>query len=227
MGNAGGAGNRVYQLADELGVPVKEIVARLNEQGVIVRSTSAAVPKRVARWLRDCYRRRGEGNRTSAPTAAKPPSPVKSTKAPRRGQRGRSTTSWNTHRLGIPVVSRDQATRSEPRKRAADPEKVRKRVNELLGTNDGPPRKPRPPRAADNGVKPKKRKKRTPTDAGPKTSICPNCVQRVDVDRTRAVLVAHQNSKGQQCRGSGHQLPQRSTDALDHRVSGSFEGGRR
>lgn len=48
------------QLADELGVPVKEILARLNEQGVIVRSGSVAVPKRVARWLRDFYSTRDQ-----------------------------------------------------------------------------------------------------------------------------------------------------------------------
>jgi hypothetical protein len=60
---------------------------------------------------------------------------------------------------------------------------------------------------------------------GPKTWKCPNCLKRIDVVRGVA-LVQHQNLKGQRCRGSGYQIPQKSTDALDYRVAGSFEGGR-
>ena len=40
--------------------------------------------------------------------------------------------------MGIPLVKKDQIPdKAEPRNRSADPEKVRKRVAELLGTNDG------------------------------------------------------------------------------------------
>src|SRR4051794_20566734 len=51
---------RVHQLATELGVPAKDILARLKEQGEIVRSASSTVPAPVARRLRDSYRLRGE-----------------------------------------------------------------------------------------------------------------------------------------------------------------------
>lgn len=62
--------------------------------------------------------------------------------------------------------------------------------------------------------------------AGPKSWKCPNCLKRIQVDRKRA-LVQHRNAKGQRCAGSGYQLPERSVDALDYRVAGSFESGRR
>lgn len=68
---------------------------------------------------------------------------------------------------------------------------------------------------------------RAPSTQGPKTWKCPTCLKRIDVDAARAVLVSHQNARGQRCAGSGHELPQKSADAMDYRVAGSFEGGRR
>jgi len=68
------------------------------------------------------------------------------------------------------------------------------------------------------------RKKPPPPPAGPKSWKCPNCLKRVDVKR--AALVPHNNARGVRCAGSEYQLPQKSTDALDYRVAGSFEGGR-
>ena len=61
----------------------------------------------------------------------------------------------------------------------------------------------------------------------PKSWKCPRCLRRVDVNGAGTALVQHRNGRGQSCAGSGHQLPQKSTDALDYRVTGSFEGGRR
>jgi hypothetical protein len=69
-------------------------------------------------------------------------------------------------------------------------------------------------------------KKAPPAAAGPKSWKCPNCLKRIDVDKKRA-LVQHQNARGLRCAGSGYQLPERSVDAMDYRVAGSFEGGRR
>ncbi len=60
---------------------------------------------------------------------------------------------------------------------------------------------------------------------GPKTWKCPNCLKRIDVV-SGVALVQHQNLNGQRCRGSGYQIPEKSSDALDYRVAGSFEGGR-
>lgn len=69
-------------------------------------------------------------------------------------------------------------------------------------------------------------KKTPPPQTGPKSWKCPNCLKRIEVDKKRA-LVQHQNARGLRCAGSGFQLPERSVDAMDYRVAGSFEGGRR
>lgn len=62
--------------------------------------------------------------------------------------------------------------------------------------------------------------------AGPKTWKCPNCLKRIEVDK-KSALIPHRNARGQRCTGSGYQVPEKSVDALDYRVAGSFEGGRR
>lgn len=71
----------------------------------------------------------------------------------------------------------------------------------------------------------KGRRKPRPT-LGPKSWKCPNCLKRIDVDSARVELVRHLNARGDPCAGSGYRLRQRSTDALDYRLPGSFEGGR-
>lgn len=77
--------------------------------------------------------------------------------------------------------------------------------------------------ASNRGAHPKKP---PPPQTGPKSWKCPNCLKRIEVDKKRA-LVQHQNARGLRCAGSGFQLPERSVDAMDYRVAGSFEGGRR
>lgn len=136
----------------------------------------------------------------------------------------RNATVW-----GIPLVKKDQIPdKAEPRNRSADPEKVRKRVAELLGTNDGS-RAKSPAKKASKKAPSKAghagEAKKASTPAGPKTWKCPNCLKRIDTGKG-ATLVEHQNARGERCRGSGYQVPQASTDALDYRVAGSFEGGR-
>ncbi len=74
--------------------------------------------------------------------------------------------------------------------------------------------------AASNG------RRKPPPALGPKSWKCPNCLKRIDVDSARVELVRHLNARGDRCAGSGYRLPQRSTDAMDYRVAGSFEGGR-
>lgn len=147
--------------------------------------------------------------------------------ARRRGKtakKQRNATVW-----GIPLVKKDEiAGKAEPRNRTADPEKVRKRVAELLGTTDGgrvePPAK-KTPKKAPTKAGPVGQAKKASTPAGLKTWKCPNCLKRIDIEKG-AALVQHQNARGERCRGSGYQVPQASTDALDYRVAGSFEGGR-
>jgi hypothetical protein len=147
--------------------------------------------------------------------------------ARRRGKsakKQRNATVW-----GIPLVKKDQiADKAEQRNRNADPEKVRKRVAELLGTTDGG--RTKSPAKETSKKAPSKagrvgQARKTSTPAGPKTWKCPNCLKRVDIGKG-VVLVEHQNARGERCRGSGYQVPQTSTDALDYRVAGSFEGGR-
>ncbi|WP_059020556.1 translation initiation factor IF-2 N-terminal domain-containing protein, partial [Mycobacterium sp. M26] len=60
---------RVHELAKELGVTSKEVLARLSEQGEFVKSASSTVEAPVARRLRESF---GGGK----PAAAKP-SPAK------------------------------------------------------------------------------------------------------------------------------------------------------
>lgn len=79
----------------------------------------------------------------------------------------------------------------------------------------------RPKKPASN------KSKGTKPPTGPKTWKCPNCLKRIDTNEARTALVRHRNARGDGCAGSGYQLPQRSTDALDYRVGGNFEGGRR
>lgn len=54
---------------------------------------------------------------------------------------------------------------------------------------------------------------------------CPNCLQRIPLDKAGSALVEHLNGQRQNCRGSGYLVPARSKDALDHRLPGSFGSG--
>ncbi|MBJ7341215.1 translation initiation factor IF-2 N-terminal domain-containing protein, partial [Mycolicibacterium sp.] len=66
---------RVHELAKELGVTSKEVLARLSEQGEFVKSASSTVEAPVARRLREAL---GGGSKPapakSAPAAPKAPS---------------------------------------------------------------------------------------------------------------------------------------------------------
>ncbi|KUH91775.1 hypothetical protein AU187_03880 [Mycobacterium sp. IS-1556] len=64
---------RVHELAKELGVTAKEVLARLSEQGEFIKSASSTVEAPVARRLREAYQaqnktagRRGAGGRLIA-----------------------------------------------------------------------------------------------------------------------------------------------------------------
>lgn len=68
---------RVHELAKELGVTSKEVLARLNEQGEFVKSASSTVEAPVARRLRESF---GGGKPAAQKTAAKA-----AAKAPAKG----------------------------------------------------------------------------------------------------------------------------------------------
>ncbi|WP_349318904.1 translation initiation factor IF-2 N-terminal domain-containing protein, partial [Mycolicibacterium canariasense] len=60
---------RVHELAKELGVTSKEVLARLSEQGEFVKSASSTVEAPVARRLRESF---GGGKPAKSAPAAKP-----------------------------------------------------------------------------------------------------------------------------------------------------------
>lgn len=65
---------RVHELAKELGVTSKEVLARLNEQGEFVKSASSTVEAPVARRLRESF---GGGKAAPEKAAAKAKAPVR------------------------------------------------------------------------------------------------------------------------------------------------------
>ncbi|MFD2483630.1 translation initiation factor IF-2 N-terminal domain-containing protein, partial [Amycolatopsis albidoflavus] len=79
---------RVHELAKELGITSKEVLAKLKEQGEFVKSASSTVEAPVARRLRDAYPAKGgkkpgptPGPRPPAPAAPKPPAQQQSAPA--------------------------------------------------------------------------------------------------------------------------------------------------
>ncbi|WP_037189747.1 translation initiation factor IF-2 N-terminal domain-containing protein, partial [Rhodococcus rhodochrous] len=73
---------RVHELAKELGVTSKELLARLKEQGEFVKSASSTVEPPVARRLRESFgKSEGDAAAKAAPTPAPKPG------APRPGPR--------------------------------------------------------------------------------------------------------------------------------------------
>lgn len=83
---------RVHELAKELGVTAKEVLARLSEQGEFIKSASSTVEAPVARRLREAYQtqnkaagRRGAGGRSPASANPFPTSPVTPKVSPTAG----------------------------------------------------------------------------------------------------------------------------------------------
>jgi translation initiation factor IF-2 len=80
---------RVHELAKELGVTSKEVLAKLKEQGEFVKSASSTVEAPVARRLRDAYPKsdgakgtKGGGPRPPRPNAPQAPKPGEQRPAP-------------------------------------------------------------------------------------------------------------------------------------------------
>src|SRR5438445_12811488 len=74
---------RVHELAKELGITSKDVLAKLKEQGEFVKSASSTVEAPVARRLRDAYA--AKGGKKPAPTpgpSARPGPPAAKPGAP-------------------------------------------------------------------------------------------------------------------------------------------------
>ncbi|WP_245662696.1 translation initiation factor IF-2 N-terminal domain-containing protein, partial [Nocardia vermiculata] len=83
---------RVHELAKELGVTSKELLATLKEQGEFVKSASSTVEAPVARRLRESFATKSAPANGSAKSSAKPgPAPARpaggATPGPRPGPR--------------------------------------------------------------------------------------------------------------------------------------------
>ncbi|MYW93561.1 translation initiation factor IF-2, partial [Amycolatopsis rubida] len=65
---------RVHELAKELGITSKEVLAKLKEQGEFVKSASSTVEAPVARRLRDAYP--AKGGKKPGPTPGPRPAPA-------------------------------------------------------------------------------------------------------------------------------------------------------
>ncbi|MET9325947.1 translation initiation factor IF-2 [Tsukamurella sp. NPDC003166] len=71
---------RVHELAKELGVTSKEVLARLSEQGEFVKSASSTVEAPVARRLRESYGPKSDGG--AKPAGGAKPGPARKPAAP-------------------------------------------------------------------------------------------------------------------------------------------------
>jgi len=102
---------RVHELAKELGVTSKEVLARLSEQGEFVKSASSTVEAPVARRLRESFGggkpapEKAAGNgaggakaavKDAAPAPVKPAAPKPAAPAPTPPEPAPATATWTT-----------------------------------------------------------------------------------------------------------------------------------
>ncbi|MBO4210467.1 translation initiation factor IF-2 N-terminal domain-containing protein, partial [Micromonospora echinofusca] len=73
---------RVHELAKELGVESKTVLAKLKEMGEFVKSASSTVEAPVARRLRGAFVASAGQSTPAAPSAAAPAAPSTPTPAP-------------------------------------------------------------------------------------------------------------------------------------------------
>ena len=73
---------RVHELAKELGVTSKEVLARLSEQGEFVKSASSTVEAPVARRLREAFGGAKPAEAAPAKAPAKKSAPAKAAATP-------------------------------------------------------------------------------------------------------------------------------------------------
>ncbi|MGV0643341.1 translation initiation factor IF-2 [Mycolicibacterium sp. XJ2546] len=143
---------RVHELAKELGVTSKEVLARLSEQGEFVKSASSTVEAPVARRLRESFgggkaapdKVKADGNGASAAAPAK-----SAAKAP-----AKSAAPKPAAPVEPPAAAPPQATPAPPPAAAAPPEAPPARPGPTPGPRPGPSAAPKPaprtPRVGNN-----------------------------------------------------------------------------
>lgn len=124
---------RVHELAKELGITSKEVLAKLKEQGEFVKSASSTVEAPVARRLRDAYP--AKGGKKPGPTPGPRPAPAPKPPAPQQQSAASPAPS-------APAPAPQQAPAVKPGPQAAKPAAS-------PGPKPGGPRPgPRPPAPA-------------------------------------------------------------------------------
>ncbi|WP_205673256.1 translation initiation factor IF-2 N-terminal domain-containing protein, partial [Amycolatopsis nivea] len=103
---------RVHELAKELGITSKEVLAKLKEQGEFVKSASSTVEAPVARRLRDAYP--AKGGKKPGPTPGPRPAPAPKPPAPQQQSAASQAPS-------APAPAPQQAPAVKPGPQAAKP----------------------------------------------------------------------------------------------------------
>ncbi|OBC02804.1 translation initiation factor IF-2 [Mycobacterium sp. 852002-40037_SCH5390672] len=134
---------RVHELAKELGVTSKEVLARLNDQGEFVKSASSTVEAPVARRLRESF----GGGKTAAKAAAKAPA----AKAPDKSldkalDTAIGTAGGNGEATATPAKPGESATAAAAQASAAAPAEAPARPGPAPARPSAPsPGQPKPP----------------------------------------------------------------------------------
>ncbi|KUI42456.1 translation initiation factor IF-2 [Mycobacterium sp. IS-1590] len=147
---------RVHELAKELGVTSKEVLARLSEQGEFVKSASSTVEAPVARRLRESFgggkkaaeKVKSDGNGSAAaPSTAAPAAPAKSA-APTEPAPAPKPAAPATE---APAVAPPAAAAAPPATPAAPPSRPGPTPGPRPGPTPGAPKPaPRVPRVGNN-----------------------------------------------------------------------------
>lgn len=139
----------ISEIAKDIGVSVKDVLARLKERGVNARSGSSTLTRQVERWLRDSYRpqprqpQRGPEHLANVDVSADVLFHTQSANPtrPKAGRKKARKRPVRPRRSGIPFISKEeQIARWEAKKMPFDPEKVRKRTHELNFPERGRPK---------------------------------------------------------------------------------------
>ncbi|MDF0587537.1 translation initiation factor IF-2 [Tsukamurella sp. 8F] len=136
---------RVHELAKELGVTSKEVLARLSEQGEFVKSASSTVEAPVARRLRESY-----SPKKTDGAAAKPSAPRPGTAKP-GAKPGPARPAAPADRAAAADHSAPQEPAAEERPAAAGPKPGAARPGPRSDARPGPRSEARPAQARPEG----------------------------------------------------------------------------
>ncbi|MEU7784925.1 MULTISPECIES: translation initiation factor IF-2 [unclassified Amycolatopsis] len=101
---------RVHELAKELGITSKDVLAKLKEQGEFVKSASSTVEAPVARRLRDAYAPKGAKKPTPGPSARPgPPAKPAAPKPPAPAQQAPAAKEAPAPAASAPAAPQQQA----------------------------------------------------------------------------------------------------------------------